>query len=209
MRKQIRYPKKDGQRLLRLARERYTAYRVVLRTRIVLAMMAGLKKKEIAEKLGTSRPTVYLWIKRYQEKGIEAILKDVSRPGRLPNITEEKEKEIVEATLNTLPKEATHWSVRLMAKIRANVCIAPSILTDEKRTKYPIVTKIVAGTREKMKHIAYTSLNNPYHIRCQSLITLLPNLFGLNFCFKNSNFNLPLAKHCIIYRSSSAISLQA
>ena len=116
MRTQIRYPAKERQRLLRLARGRNTAYKVVLRARIVLAMMAGLKKKEIAEKLGTSRPTVYLWIKRYQEGGIEAILNDASRPGRLPKITEEKEKEIVEATLNTLPKEATHWSVRLMAK---------------------------------------------------------------------------------------------
>ncbi len=115
MKKQIRYPKKDKQRLLRLARGRNAAYKVVLRARIVLEMMAGLNKKKIAEKLGTSRPTVYLWIKRYHEGGIEAILKDASRPGRLPKITEEKEKEIVEATLQTVPKNATHWSVRLMA----------------------------------------------------------------------------------------------
>ncbi len=115
MKKQIRYPKKDKQRLLRLARGRNAAYKVVLRARIVLEMIAGLNKKKIAEKLGTSRPTVYLWIKRYQEGGIEAILKDASRPGRLPKITEEKEKEIVEATLQTVPKNATHWSVRLMA----------------------------------------------------------------------------------------------
>ncbi len=98
-----------------MARGRNDAYKVVLRARIVLEMIAGLNKKKIAEKLGTSRPTVYLWIKRYQEGGIEAILKDASRPGRLPKITEEKEKEIVEATLQTVPKNATHWSVRLMA----------------------------------------------------------------------------------------------
>lgn len=115
MRTKIKYPKKDKQMLLRLARGRNTAYKVVLRARIVLEMMAGLNKKKIAEKLDTSRPTVYLWIKRYQEGGIKAILKDASRPGRLPKITEEKEKEIVEATLQTVPKNATHWSVRLMA----------------------------------------------------------------------------------------------
>jgi transposase len=116
MRTKIKYPAKERQKLLRLAKGRNTAYKVVLRARIVLSMMAGLNKKEIAEGLGTSRPTVYLWIKRYQEGGIEAILKDASRPGRLPRITEEKEKEIVEATLQTVPENATHWSVRLMAE---------------------------------------------------------------------------------------------
>ena len=118
MRAKIKYPAKERQKLLRLAKGRNTAYKVVLRARIVLAMMAGLNKKEIAERLSTSRPTVYLWIKRYQEGGIEAILKDASRPGRLPKITEEKEKEIVEATLQTVPENATHWSVRLMAEAR-------------------------------------------------------------------------------------------
>ena len=116
MKTKIKYPKKDREKLLHLARGRDTAYKVVMRARIILAFMAGLKKMEISEKLGTTRPTVYLWIKRYQERGIEAILKDASRPGRLAKITEEKEKEIVEATLQTVPKNATHWSVRLMAK---------------------------------------------------------------------------------------------
>jgi len=116
MKTKIKYPKRDREKLLRLAQGRNTAYKVVMRARIILAFMAGLKKTEISEKLDTTRPTVYLWIKRYQEGGIEAILKDASRPGRLPKITEEKEKEIVEATLQTVPNNATHWSVRLMAK---------------------------------------------------------------------------------------------
>ena len=110
------HSQKDRQKLLRLARGRNTAQKVVLRAKIVLKMMEGLKKKHIAERLGTSRPTVNLWIKRYEKGGMEAILIDAPRPGRRPETTEEKEKDIVEATLHGKPANATHWSVRLMAE---------------------------------------------------------------------------------------------
>lgn len=112
----MRCTERDKQRLLRLARGRNTAQKVVLRAKIVLRMTEGLKKKQIAEQLGTSRPTVYLWIKRYEEEGIETLLRDASRPGRTPKTTGEKEKAIVGATLHSKPTNATHWSVRLMAE---------------------------------------------------------------------------------------------
>ena len=110
------HSQKDGQKLLRLARGRNTAQKVVLRAKIVLKIIEGLKKKHIAEQLGTSRPTVNLWVKRYEKEGIEAILVDAPRPGRKPKTPEEKEKGIVEATLHSKPANATHWSVRLMAE---------------------------------------------------------------------------------------------
>ncbi len=78
--------------------------------------MEGLSQEAIAEHLGTSRVTVGLWLKRYQNGGISALLKDASRSGRIPQLTEEKEKEIIEATLRSVPSEATHWSVRTMAE---------------------------------------------------------------------------------------------
>lgn len=107
---------RDRQKLLRLARGRNTAQKIVLRAKIVLKVIEGLKKKHIAEQLDTSRPTVNLWVKRYVKGGIEAILVDAPRPGRKPKIPEEKEKDIVEATLHSKPANATHWSVRLMAE---------------------------------------------------------------------------------------------
>lgn len=107
---------RDKQELLRLARGRNTAQKVVLRAKIVLKIIEGLKKKHIAEQLDTSRPTVNLWVKRYMKGGIEAILVDAPRPGRKPKTPEEKEKNIVEATLHSKPANATHWSVRLMAE---------------------------------------------------------------------------------------------
>jgi transposase len=112
----MRYSEEDRKQLLRLARGRNTAQKVVLRAKIALLIMEGVKKKHIAEQLRTSRPTVNLWVQRYTEGGIEAILRDASRPGRVPKITKEQEKAVVEATLRSIPDNATHWSIRLMAK---------------------------------------------------------------------------------------------
>lgn len=110
------HSEQEREKLLRLARGRNTAQKVVLRAKIVLKVMEGLKKKHIAEQLGTSRPTVNLWIQRYEEGGTEALQIDASRPGRKPKRSEEKEKVIVDATLHSKPANATHWSVRLMAE---------------------------------------------------------------------------------------------
>jgi transposase len=110
------YLAQDKEKLLRLTRGRNTAQKVVLRANIILKIMEGLQKKQIAEQLVTTRPTVYLWINRYKKGGIEGLLKDASRSGRKPTLTEEKEHAIVAMTLHNKPDNATHWSIRTMAK---------------------------------------------------------------------------------------------
>lgn len=114
--RQIPYTEEERQNVQRLARSRNTAQKVVLRAKIVLKKMEGLKQEVIAEQLGTSRVTVGLWLERYQRGGIGALLKDSPRSGRIPKLSEDKEKTIVEATLHSKPGNATHWSVREMAK---------------------------------------------------------------------------------------------
>jgi transposase len=105
----------DKAALKKLISGRNTAQKLVFRAKIVLAYLEGTKKKIIAETVQVGRPTVDLWIKRYQENGVNGILKDASRPGRKPQISKEKEKQIVDATLYTKPKNATHWSTRTLA----------------------------------------------------------------------------------------------
>jgi len=108
----------DRERLERLARGRNTAQKVVRRARIVLKMMEGMQKARIAAEVSASRPTVYRWIVKYEKEGLEALLKDAPRSGRIPSMSREKEKAIVDATLRTIPGNATHWSVREMAKMQ-------------------------------------------------------------------------------------------
>jgi transposase len=95
---------------------RNTPQKVVFRSRIVLLAAAGKANRRIAEELDTSRPTVILWRKRFAERGSTALTEDAPGRGRKPRISSEKVKQIVEATLHTRPKVATHWSVRSMAQ---------------------------------------------------------------------------------------------
>jgi len=102
--------------LNKLVSGRNTAQKVVMRAKIVLAHQSGHSKVRISKDLKVSRPTIDVWLKRYKEHGVAGLLKDATRPGRKPQIDAIKEKQIVEATLQTTPKDATHWSNRTMAE---------------------------------------------------------------------------------------------
>ena len=67
------------------------------------------------KKYGVSRPTVLLWRERFAKGGPEALQKELPRRGP-PRLPSEKVQAVVEATLHTKPPNATHWSVRTMAK---------------------------------------------------------------------------------------------
>ena len=58
---------------------------------------------------------MFKWRKRYLESGTEG-LSDLSHSGQPLKLGAEKVKEILTLATQRVPKEATHWSVRLMAK---------------------------------------------------------------------------------------------
>ena len=94
---------------------RQTPQKVVFRARIVLMAAEGKANRRIASDLGTSRPSVILWRQRFAAGGPAALTEDAPGRGRKPVITSAKIKEIVNATTQTKPPAATHWSVRTMA----------------------------------------------------------------------------------------------
>lgn len=85
------------------------------RSRIVLLTANGMSATEIQSKLDVSRPTVCKWRRRYREDGVDG-LRDTARSGRPTTLTEKMAKQILDLTTTRIPKEATHWSTRLMAK---------------------------------------------------------------------------------------------
>jgi transposase len=97
-------------------RARNTPQSIVLRAEIILLAAEGLSNRQIARKLGTSRPTVILWRERFEQGGTRALTEVQPGRGRKPTISAKKVKQIVNATLHTTPKAATHWSCRTMAK---------------------------------------------------------------------------------------------
>jgi len=102
--------------LQHLVRSGSTPQKLALRARILLGAAQGKANYQLSEELEVSRPTILLWRQRYLEAGLAGVLKDAPRPGRKAMLTPTQVEAIVHATLHTTPKDATHWSVRSMAK---------------------------------------------------------------------------------------------
>ena len=85
------------------------------RARMILLAADGVSVRKTAERVGVSSMSVFRWRKRFAAEGI-AGLKDRPRSGQPRKMTPAKAKEILRLTTERIPKEATHWSLRLMAK---------------------------------------------------------------------------------------------
>jgi transposase len=94
---------------------RSTPQAMALRAQIVLRCAQGRTNAQVAEALGISMPTVGKWRKRFVENRL-AGLDDEPRPGGPRSISDEAVAEVVTLTLETKPKNATHWSTRSMAE---------------------------------------------------------------------------------------------
>jgi transposase len=101
--------------LERYARRGTVAQQLGLRARIVLRCAAGLDNKTVAAEVGVWPGVVGKWRRRFVAKRLEGLL-DEPRPGAPRRITDDKVEQVVIRTLETLPKGATHWSTREMAK---------------------------------------------------------------------------------------------
>lgn len=112
----LRVPDDDRDLLEHLIRCGSTSQKVALRARILLGAAAGKANYQLSEELNVSRPTILLWRQRYLDAGLASVLKDAPRPGRKKALTPAEVDAIVHATLHATPKDATHWSVRSMAK---------------------------------------------------------------------------------------------
>ena len=59
---------------------------------------------------------MWRWQERYIEAGVDGLLRDKTRPSRIPALAEAKVAEVIRRTLDEAPPgEATHWTVRAMA----------------------------------------------------------------------------------------------
>jgi len=103
-------------RLEQLIQSGKTQQKIVLRARIVLLAGQGMPNNAISQQVSASRPTVLLWRGRFARFGVPGLMRDAKRPGRKRALSAEKVKAVVEATLQTTPPDATHWSLRSMAK---------------------------------------------------------------------------------------------
>src|SRR4051812_4060959 len=95
-------------------RRRTSAQALALRSRIVLLAAQGLTNVEIARQLAIQRNTVAKWRSRFLEHRLDG-LTDEPRPGQPRKITDEQVEAVIVKTLESAPKNATHWSTRSLA----------------------------------------------------------------------------------------------
>ncbi|MFB7552892.1 IS630 family transposase [Streptomyces sp. NPDC056154] len=96
-------------------RRRSTPQAWALRCRIILACATGVSNKDVAVRLGSTPHAVGRWRKRFVEHRI-AGLGDMPRSGGPRTVTDEQVAAVVQRTLESTPKDATHWSTRAMAR---------------------------------------------------------------------------------------------
>ena len=105
----------EREQLARWARRGKTSQVLALRAKIVLACAEGRENKAVAAELRTTGHNVARWQGRFIARRLEG-LGDEKRPGRPPSILLEQVEEVVTATLEELPRDATHWSRASMVR---------------------------------------------------------------------------------------------
>jgi len=98
-----------------LVRRRQTAQGLARRAEIVLLAADGLQNKEIVARLGSNANTVGQWRRRFAECGLDGLY-DQPRPGTPRKIGDDEIAETIRKTLEETPVDATHWSLRSMAR---------------------------------------------------------------------------------------------
>src|ERR1041385_867396 len=96
-------------------RRRTSAQALAQRARIVLLCASGKSNSEVASELKVSKGMVGKWRNRFVAKRGDGLL-DEPRPGAPRTIGDKDVERVITLTLESKPKDATHWSTRGMAK---------------------------------------------------------------------------------------------
>ena len=97
----------DRRRLEALVGDRNVAQKHVWRARIVLHSADGIGTNGIMRRTGKSKTCVWRWQERFAQEGYDGLLRDKTRPSRIPPLGPEVAERVFALTLSQPPAEAT------------------------------------------------------------------------------------------------------
>jgi hypothetical protein len=106
----------DRVRLEALVAARGSPQKHVWRARIILLTDDGLGTLAVMAATGKSKTCVWRWQERFMAEGVDGLLRDKTRPPGTPPLETTLVDRVVSLTLEPPAEEATHWTVRAMAK---------------------------------------------------------------------------------------------
>ena len=106
----------DRKRLKAILQDRNAPQKHAWRAEIVLLSGDGLGTNEIMRRTKKSKTCVWRWQERFMEEGVEGLLRDKTRPSRIPSLGPQVAARVVALTQKKPPGEPTHWTSSMMAK---------------------------------------------------------------------------------------------
>jgi transposase len=106
----------DRARLEAIVADRNAPQKHVWRARIILSTAAGLGTVAITRGTGKSKTCVWRWQERFMQEGVAGLLRDKTRPSRIPPLGADVAERVVALTQQQPPGETTHWTAGMMAK---------------------------------------------------------------------------------------------
>ncbi len=107
----------DRRRLREVMSDGNSPQKHVWRAHIILLSAAGLGTTAIMTETGKSKTCVWRWQERFMREGVDGLLRDKTRPPGKAPIAPEQVAKIVRLTHTPPPGDATHWTLRAMAKV--------------------------------------------------------------------------------------------
>ena len=106
----------DRARLEGIVADRNSPQKHVWRARILLATADGCGTAEVMRRAGVSKPSVWRWQERFMTEGVDGLLRDKSRPARIPPLPKAMVEGVVTRTVGEVPPDGvTHWTAPAMA----------------------------------------------------------------------------------------------
>src|SRR5246127_2494094 len=106
----------DRARLQAIVADRNSRQKHVWRGGIVLMTADGIGTNTIMRQTGKSKVTVWRWQERFMAQGVDGLVRDKTRPSRIPRLPATVHERTVALTQTDPPGEVTHWTAQMMAK---------------------------------------------------------------------------------------------